>query len=54
MNWNKATKKQLLQIALSEDCPLEFKHLAAAELQKRGEVRYTRNCARKHAGRRAK
>jgi hypothetical protein len=33
MNFENATKKQLLQIALNESCPLEFKYEAARELQ---------------------
>jgi hypothetical protein len=35
MDWIKADKKQLLQIALSEDCPIEFKYRAVLELQER-------------------
>jgi hypothetical protein len=35
MKWHKATKHQLLQIALYEDCPMEYKSRAAAELQTR-------------------
>jgi hypothetical protein len=33
MNFEDATKKQLLQIALKENCPLEYKYAAARELQ---------------------
>jgi hypothetical protein len=33
MNFNEATKKQLLQIAFFEECPLEYKYSAARELQ---------------------
>lgn len=33
MNFEDATKKQLLQIALNEDCPLEYKYEALKELQ---------------------
>lgn len=32
-HFDSATKKQLLQIALHEDCPLEYKYAAARELQ---------------------
>jgi hypothetical protein len=32
MNFDEATKKQLLQIALFENCPLEYKYEAAREL----------------------
>lgn len=35
MNFEKATKEQLLQIALYEDCPMSFKYEACRELQKR-------------------
>lgn len=35
MKWEKASKPQLLQIALNEDCPLEFKYQACSELQMR-------------------
>jgi hypothetical protein len=54
LNWSQATEKQLLTITHFEDCPIILKKLAAVELKKREEVRYTRNCARKYAGRRAK
>ena len=33
MNFDEATKKQLLTICLFEDCPLEMKYEAARELQ---------------------
>jgi hypothetical protein len=33
MNFDEATKKQLLTICLYEDCPMEYKYLAAKELQ---------------------
>lgn len=33
MNYDEATKKQLLTICLFEDCPLEMKYAAARELQ---------------------
>jgi hypothetical protein len=33
MDFDEATKKQLLTIALHEDCPLEYKYEAARELQ---------------------
>lgn len=33
MNFDEATKKQLLTICLFEDCPLEYKYAAARELQ---------------------
>ncbi|MGF6951884.1 hypothetical protein QF028_004389 [Neobacillus sp. B4I6] len=33
MNFDEATKKQLLTIALHDDCPLEFKYKACVELQ---------------------
>jgi hypothetical protein len=33
MNFENANKKQLLQIALNENCPLEYKYEAARELQ---------------------
>jgi hypothetical protein len=33
MNFEDATKKQLLQIVLNEDCPIEYKYEAARELQ---------------------
>lgn len=33
MRWDEATKKQLLTIALFEDCPLEDKYNAVRELQ---------------------
>lgn len=33
MNWDTATKQQLLQIALNENCPLSFKYEAIRELQ---------------------
>jgi transposase-like protein len=35
MNFEKATKRQLLTIALYEPCPLEYKYRAARELQMR-------------------
>lgn len=35
VNWETATKKQLLQIALHEDCELEYKYTACRELQLR-------------------
>ncbi|MDX8288851.1 hypothetical protein SLL00_03560 [Metabacillus indicus] len=35
MNWDKATKKQLLQIALKEDCEFSDKFAAIRELQLR-------------------
>lgn len=35
MFFEDATKKQLLQIALFEDCPLEYKNKAVCELQMR-------------------
>jgi hypothetical protein len=35
MHFEDATKEQLLQIALWEDCPIEYKYEAAAELQMR-------------------
>lgn len=35
MKWHKATKQQLLQIALNEDCPIDFKYKACYELQMR-------------------
>lgn len=35
MYWEDATKQQLLQICLWEDCPLEYKFEAARELQLR-------------------
>jgi DNA-binding protein Fis len=35
MNWELATKKQLLQIALNEDCPVDDKYQALRELQLR-------------------
>jgi hypothetical protein len=54
LNWTKATNQQLLQIVKFEDCPKYLKLHAAEELQKREEIKYTRNCARKYAGRRAK
>jgi hypothetical protein len=54
LKWEKATKVQLLTITHFEDCPTIIKHKAADELKKREEIRYTRNCARKYAGRRAK
>jgi hypothetical protein len=54
MDFNQATKQQLLTIVHFEDCPALLKHQAATELQKREEIKYTRNCARKYAGRRTK
>ncbi|CAG9608027.1 hypothetical protein [Pseudoneobacillus rhizosphaerae] len=33
MNFEDATKKQLLQIVLNENCPLDYKYAAARELQ---------------------
>jgi hypothetical protein len=54
LDFSKATNQQLLTITHFEDCPNHLKHGAAAELQKREDVRYTRNCARKYAGRRTK
>jgi hypothetical protein len=54
LNWSKATKQQLLTITHFEDCPSILKHLAESELKKREEIRYTRNCARKYAGRRTR
>jgi DNA invertase Pin-like site-specific DNA recombinase len=33
MNWEKATKEQLLTIALDEDCPFDYKYKACAILQ---------------------
>lgn len=33
MDFSKANKKQLLQIALYEPCPIEFKYRACSELQ---------------------
>jgi hypothetical protein len=54
LNFSKATNQQLLTITHFEVCSTTLKHLAAEELQKREEVRYTRNCARKYAGRRTK
>jgi hypothetical protein len=33
MDFTKANKKQLLQIALNEPCPIEFKYRACSELQ---------------------
>lgn len=35
MNWDKANKNQLLQIALSESCSIDFKYRACSELQVR-------------------
>lgn len=35
MNWGKANKNQLLQVAFEEVCPIEFKYRAASELQMR-------------------
>jgi hypothetical protein len=35
MDWHKATKVQLLHLALEEDCPLDYKYKACAELQMR-------------------
>lgn len=35
MYFEDATKKQLLQIALWEECPIDYKYEAAAELQMR-------------------
>jgi hypothetical protein len=35
MNFEDANKRQLLQIALKEDCPLEYKYEALRELQLR-------------------
>ena len=35
MNFENATKNQLLQIALYEDCPLDYKYQAIKELQYR-------------------
>lgn len=37
MNFGKATKEQLLQIALYEDCPISLKYEACRELQRRSE-----------------
>jgi hypothetical protein len=54
LKWSQATKEQLLTITHFENCPTILKHLAAVELKKREEARYTRNCGRKYAGRRAK
>lgn len=33
MNWDDATKSQLLTICLNEECPLEYKYASARELQ---------------------
>jgi hypothetical protein len=54
LKWEKATNEQLLTITHFEDCPTIIKHMAAVELKKREEIRYTKNCARKYAGRRTK
>jgi hypothetical protein len=35
MDYSKATKQQLLQIAIDEHCPVEFKYRACSELQMR-------------------
>jgi hypothetical protein len=35
LRWHKATKVHLLQIALKEDCPLDYKYKACSELQMR-------------------
>jgi hypothetical protein len=35
MKWHLANKHQLLQIALNEGCPVDFKYRAASELQTR-------------------
>lgn len=35
MDWQKASKRQLLQIALQENCPLDLKYKAVSELQER-------------------
>jgi hypothetical protein len=35
LNWDKATKPQLLQIALNENCPLHYKYQACSEMQMR-------------------
>lgn len=35
MNWESANKRQLLQIALSEDCDFSYKYEALRELQSR-------------------
>lgn len=35
MRWHKATKEQLLQIALSEKCPVSFKYEACRNLRLR-------------------
>jgi hypothetical protein len=35
MKWHKANKQQLLQIALKERCPVDFKYRACQELQMR-------------------
>jgi len=35
MNWESANKKQLLQIAISEDCDIDYKYEAVRELQSR-------------------
>lgn len=35
LDFSKATKQQLLQIAQSEECPIDFKYRACSEMQKR-------------------
>lgn len=40
MNFSVATKKQLLQIAMHEDCELDIKYAACRELQRRGKSRF--------------
>ncbi|WP_108669534.1 hypothetical protein [Peribacillus acanthi] len=35
MNWNEATKSQLLTIALHDNCPVDHKYRAVQELQMR-------------------
>jgi hypothetical protein len=37
MNWKTATKKQLLQICIDENCPLIYKFEAANEYRRRDE-----------------
>lgn len=45
MNWNKATKQQLLTI-ISEDCPINFKYKAAFELRRRKEIEVSQRVSR--------
>ncbi|MGY0692954.1 hypothetical protein ACW2QC_09225 [Virgibacillus sp. FSP13] len=45
MNYETATKEQLLQVALNEDCPLEDKYKACRQLQ----IKFTISKYRKQA-----